>query len=407
MKTEKMTDSDFVSSQSTWSIIGLLILLVIFAFYTQFSPILLLKDVVSLFLGNLSVQSLNLLDTIKTALNMTLVSVVIAYLSSIFMHKGKSYNKAALLSLLEHPRLVYITIIGEEVVFRWFFITVLGNLIHATNTVSLLLMVLGNFIFAIWHWNNYKNPADRKISTVFPQLTQGLLYGYLYLRFGFMVGVLTHLTLDAILFSTMKKQENFAKNIIKLIYWAVVGLAMWWILNDLGINLVTVLLPWLTSSTSIIKPNLGIWAMIFIVTAIDSLLGVTSNLLCLDKGSDTSSAIEGKSLGSLLMHFVFAAALSILVILGLSWLISWVVIKYALLVTITPMINALIVCLIITFVFTSPNSGSGIARTWFTVIPGIYISVLVSLSFGFLPALCILGGNAMFSIIPEIIDSLE
>lgn len=353
--------------------------LILFAVFTRINIPQIYNDFVSVYFGgNFNQIALTLGGSIKLILQYTLLDLAISLLILQFIPKGKSISMGNIFG--NGPIPIYITIIAEELFARWFFITVIGTWIFQGSYLAIIIsLVVGNVVWALVHLSNYKDPADRKIMAVLPQLLSGFIYAFIYIRYGFIVCLFVHLTFDFVLMAMDKKRNTVSKNIINGIYWLVVLLATLFVVNWQAITLPS-LTPWLNNE--LVAPATQMWPMVALILYSMCFGGLLTNLLGFDDFEDSAAETLIKN-GFL--SYILNNMLAMIILIGLIAFLSWglsLFIHSAITV-------AIIICLLFVLI-SQPKSGSAMANVWFVDMPITFLQVFVILTFPFWTAFWIL-----------------
>lgn len=399
--SKKLSDSDFLNIQSGWSLIALIVLLIAFAFVTKFNFVDFIKEVFGFYTGNEAnvVHNQSVWQYVADILNISLLMIGIAFLSSIFTPKGKSFDRSGLSKIFSKgPTPFYYIIIFEELIARFLFITVVARwLLHADHNTLIVCLVIGNAIWAALHYWNYKDPNDRKLLVVLPQFAGGIILGYVYIKYGFFVTLVIHLTYDFIVLVTDKKQNNFAENFIGGIYWLIVFGVSYWILSYNEINPFNALWQWVSQSEVFGKPTDNLWLMAVIMINIYSLFNLATDFVGLDRPSKGIEGREGWTLARTLIISFAAGLVGVLMILFNNWFYGLFIYDFV--------TRSIVVAFSLTLLVT-PTSGSAMADVWFTSIPILFLDVILISAFGFWPSVFILAIAGLPSHISGVIDQL-
>lgn len=392
MKAQKSTisDAEFNKAAGVGAFVLFGIALIVFALLTHFSPLLLIQDIFAVYQGSFAVKILALGSAVITSLHLTLFTLAVAMFCLIFMPKGKSTGHFSLFQ--NGPSGVYLTIFLEELFARYLVLGVIAKYVFQYSYwPTMVVMLLGNTAWAALHLLNYKDPSDRKPLAVLSQFVTGLILFYVFMRYGFWLTLLVHLTFDFVLFSMDKVQTTIGENIINLIYWVIAGavtLAISWY-YQLAIPSIA---PWLIN---ILIVPAGMWEMVIFMVLVVVVFGIVENLFGFDHYAIDKS-ITTKSLADIVLSRFLAYILYILVIMGFSWLLSlWIT---------TAITKAIIISLILVYL-RQPKSGSAMANLWFTDMPIIFLQVFVALTFPFWPAVLILTIPSLVSSFPAFINA--
>lgn len=396
--TKNVSTKDLIHIASVWSLLGFLIILIAFAFVSKFDFASQVQAFIDTYQGiPVASEVLSIWENISLILNLSLVMIVISLIVARFIPKGKSFNAESLSKIFQNgPSLFYAIIVFEELIARVLFLTIIGDwLLHAQYPLMIILLVIGNTAWAALHLANYKDPKDRKVLAVLPQFLGGLVLGYIYIRYGFLITLLVHLTFDFIILSSDKKQDNIAESVINSFYWLVVLIISTLVLNSYELNTLHSLGKWFTQSEIFTKPTENLWLMALMVVNFQATFNFITYFLVLDRTRPVVEGISKLTFFQSLIVYTLAGSIATMWILGLNWLAALVFPSIAL--------RAVWIACTLTFL-KDPKSGSGMANLWFTDIPVIFVYVFVVLNFGILESIFILTISYLFNHISEYFD---
>jgi hypothetical protein len=242
----------------------------------------------------------------------------------------------------------------------------------------------------------FKDSRDRKPLVILPQLLTGFILGFIYIKYGFVMTLLIHLTYDFIILATDKKQNTIGANFLNSIFWLLVFGVTSWILNSNGINTIDTVRDWFTQSEVLQKPTENLWLMGVVLLNFASVFHFLTHFLGLDRTSKTAEGLEKLNLVTILIAAAVGCILASGLILGLNWVAGLFVTNFA--------SRAILVATALTFLST-PKSGSAMANLWFTDIPITFLQVFIALAFGFWPSVLIFIVASLPNFVSEYIDA--
>lgn len=376
-----------------WSFFGLLILALIFTILTKFDIQGFFRDFAGLFQGDLTTKTMSLVDSIKLIIPASLIMLVIALVTAkLFINsKEASENRASYAKdfFKNGPILMYLTILAEEVFARLLFLGLLRTWLHADNTTTIILFMTGNLLWSLVHLTNY-NKGKRKLVYALPAFIVGIFLGYLFIRYGFWLTFIVHLTYDFIALVGDKKQTTLGKDIVNFGYWLLVTLVLVLFMTNNHANVLN-LIPWFNGSVNI---DINLSQMILIYLFITSLSGLFPSLLSLDSVSTQSNQKLFKGgLFSTVFYMILGVIFLALMVLLFNWLVGLFVHD--------PLIRSIIVVAILTL-FSTPKTGSAAANLWFFSIINIFVLVFVVSYFPFWTAILIVSLGVLVEMPPMI-----
>lgn len=398
--TSVMTDEQKFQLMGTWSMIGLLILMLAITLITGFNYGSLGENLFQFFTGHLELvingSQETLLSTALTVIAITLINVVLALtLGSLLHGKVKSFDSDALNRLLDTgPILVSLTILLEET-FRWLFLGLLTNWLTGSLWFWILFFI-SNSLWAWVHLKNIKNPEERKFYVVIPQFVGGIFWSYLLVRYGFLAALMAHYLYDCVIFASLKeKKPTF--NLINIVYFILIGALAWGIAALRGINMAP-FLEWMKGS---IGPAAGyqVYDYFLILIGVECMMGVLNNILLLDppdaKESSYTQFLNGISgllalaIGSVIAIFLFYMIP--------NWVFGWFI----------PSVvgRAFAITLLLSFTLARTSSGSALTRATIMELPSTFLVVVAFGILGFWWTVLLLMIMFIVKFIPSFLDS--
>lgn len=385
----KITDEQFNSAVGNGTILLFIVAMIVFAFYSHFSFITLAKDVLAVYSGDFAVKALTLDETIRISIQLMLTTFVVAMICLYFMPKGKSINHFNLFK--NGPQGVYLTIFLEEYFTRYLILGVLAKWLNFAFWPTMILMLIANTAWAALHLMNYDDPSERKPLAVLSQFVTGLLFFYIFMRYGFWITLLVHLSFDFMLFSADKVQTTIVENLANLVFWfAALGITLW-VAHYFHIAIPSIA-PWLNNV--LIMPG-GMWPMVIFMVIAFSVAGIAENLFGFDHVAVDREILK-QSIPDVVFTKFWKYIVRVLIILALSWILShWIEAAFT---------KAVIISMILIYL-QQPKSGSAMANLWFTDMPITFLYVFVALTFPFWPAVLILTIPSLVNYIPSFIEA--
>ncbi len=398
-RTEKMSTEELYGIYKGWTLLVFVAFLIIFAFVSKFDFKSEINDLIMIYQGKFTtVSSLTIWEAFKVIINLSSMVVILSIGSLYFVPKTKSYDANKLSSIFHKgPMVFYQIIIFEELFARFLFVTVISQwLLKASPETTVILMLIGDAAWAALHYYNFKNKEDRKLLVVLPQFLAGLIFGFAYIKYGFFIALLVHLTFDFIILSTDKKQENFAPNFLNAIYWLIVFGISSWILSSHNLNTFQILGGWFTESTKLSIPTNDMWLVATLVINFSAALNFLGHFAGFDKVGEPANELEKLTFFWVVVLFLGISIATTSLILGVNWVAENFISDLAL--------RAVIVATVVTLI-RKPKSGSAMANLWFTDIPIIFIKVFVALLFPFWTTVFIFTIAGLPSYISEYIEA--
>jgi len=380
-----------------WSYYCLIATVFLLAIFTGFNPLSLFTDIPALLSGSNVMSQKPIQETIIIVLQQTAVLLAIGLTLALLVRNivGKDNIKAAFdpMKLFEKgPHLVYLTVFLEELITRQILLGWLRSYLGGGLFVTILFILIGNALFALPHIFNHEK-GHRKAILILPQLILGLVLSLIFLKYGFWITLLVHLSYDFVLFAVIKVRVSFIENVICGAYWLVVGVTALFILNSMGVGL-NLLAPWLTT-TAITPLSLTVGQLTILLVFLTAVFGFVANLFIFDETSTIVSIFRE--------HPVITTAsmmVTPLIYVSLTLAIDWILGIFH----IDPYSKAMLIIMI--FLLAGfPKSGSAMANLWFTGTPFTFFYVFVALTSSFWNAVLIIFVLTMMSLIPVLINA--
>lgn len=286
---------------------------------------------------------------------------------------GKS-GKHALSEMFErlgdgnHFFTFFVLVLVEELFARWLFLGILTRIPFLSGTVAFYaLFLIGNGIWALVHLSNFKESKDRKTLRVLPQFVAGTFFTYIFVKYGLLAVVLTHFASNAVLFAFYKIQRVNLIDALIVGYAALCAGVSYWLIE----KPIADILPWFANSPTFILSGWEFWDYPKISVFLSSCFVIIFGLLLYDRGV-VHQQKKGKEIG-LPVYFI-----GIAIVIGLLYGL------YTLLGLFITSVPYRILVLAILFTFLQKGaSGSAVARSFWTGLPNVYITMCVLQALGF------------------------
>lgn len=389
--------SNLYDYANIWSIAGMFGAILVVAFITGFNPLTYFNDIPQLISSPASAALMTtpyqMAITVIHGVAMLICTVfVAAAILPLILNAGKIEESVSLRSVFAHgPMVFYLLIIGEELVFRQLFLGWIRTLLGSDPIITIVLIVISTTVFALFHLKNYK-PGYRPVSLVLSQFLLGLVLSFIFLKFGFWITLLTHLSYDAAAFSIDKSQKAFGRDLFGILYWSLLALIAFTYMNASGIHL-SALNTWL-NATSISALSINAWQTAVLIVFLNSLFSLGSSMLFLDD-VETTKDFRQSFIQMTVIYFITAMAM-ILVIYLINWIVG--------LVITASLLRAFLIVILLTLMITMANTGSKVTSLWWFGLPISYLEILVILAFPFWSAVSILTINFMAGYIPTLVS---
>jgi len=223
---------------------------------------------------------------------------------------------------------------------------------------------------------NFKKKDERNVLLVVPQFISGILFTYIFVRYGLVTTILAHFFFNAVLFSALKEKMPNKGTLKVLAFYVVVG-----VLFAIGMGIrglkVSDLAPWLTTNTIASLANYSFIDYVALFVFVDCIVVVIASLLLLDPisldGKTVQTIIKYGPIGFLLIA-VLTAVIHVAMVLFGNWALSLVV---------KDLLARILILTIALAITTKTTSGSALTRRTIVYLPTTFLSVAIMTTLGF------------------------
>lgn len=279
-------------------------------------------------------------------------------LSELFKKMGES----------NHFFTFFVIVLLEELFARWLFLGVLTKIPFLSGTIAFYtLFLVGNGLWALVHLTNFKDSKDRKTLRVLPQFVAGAFFTYVFIKYGLLAAVLTHFASNAVLFAFHRVQRVNIVDALIVGYATLCAGISYWLME----KPVTDVIPWFANNPTFTLTGWGFWDYLKVSVFLSSCFVIIFGVLLYDRGA-VHQQKSGKKIG--LPVYLIGIAIVIGLLYGL----------YALLGLLIVSVPYRILVLAILFTFLQKGaSGSAVARSFWTGLPNVYITMCILQALGF------------------------
>jgi hypothetical protein len=280
---------------------------------------------------------------------------------------------------------------AEEVIFRWLFIGVIANVLHATTGPAFYFIVaLSVILFGVVHVTNFNDGLPSPLMLI-PQMLLGIILVVVFVQWGLLGSTFVHFCFNATLFCTSKRQEfNWVD--IALLGWS--GLIA--ILSYVGIRgELESFLVWVRSDMTNPIPGWGLWQYFGMILFAGSLISLVLDLILLDQ-TEPSGLLEWTQehgTASTFLLVLVGIILTPLLIIFFWWLSGFFLEGAGF---------RLLVCAVGISAINITSSGSAITRNVYQSIPMSLLTVVAYNALGFWGFLILMTAFTI-TIIPSLI----
>lgn len=268
---------------------------------------------------------------------------------------------------------LFFVVFLEELIARWLFLGLLTKISFLSGPVGFYsLFFLGNSVWAAVHLANFTDQKDRSLWRVLPQFVAGILFTYVFVKFGFFIGVAVHLGYNAVLFSLHKREPVTGHDVAMTIYAGIVAL----IAYSAASKSMSDLSLWLNDGEAFFAiPGWGRWDYFKAAVCLQMALSFLFGLLLFDRPLPPESKKEDdQPLAVQLALMVVGAYIVVCLYYGLYWATGQF--------TANTDVRAVIVAVLFACLERG-RSGSSVARSFWCTVPSVFISLCVLEAVGF------------------------
>lgn len=266
-----------------------------------------------------------------------------------------------------------VVVLVEELLAREFCLGLLTKIPELSGPFGFyLLFVVGNSIWSIIHLKHYSDRRDRQLWRIIPQFLNGVLYTYMYTKYGLLMSVTVHMGFVSLLLSLFKIDRVGAKDVFITGYAAVVGIMAFWLLTK-PLSDLSILFQDSKQILSIPGWHAGdyILAHICVAMFMQALFG----LLLFDRMTPVVEVpYEEQSRKSSIRGFLVEIAFCSMLLFGFFWAAGYL--------SDDEHIRALAAAALCVSLSTG-RSGSYVARTFWCSVPSILFALFVMQALGF------------------------
>jgi hypothetical protein len=315
-----------------------------------------------------------------TSLSVIVVSIGCAILSAVLVSclVGSSDGEHAVAKELANMSPgnqfgnLLLVVLLEELIARWFFLGLLTKINFLSGPSGFYaLFFLGNAVWAAVHLTNFMDPKDRSLWRVLPQFVAGVLFTYVFVKFGFFVGVAVHLGYNALLFSLHKREPVTWEDVAMTVYSGMLALFAYSCIT----KPMTDLSFWFNDSeATFVIPGWGHWDYFKSAVFLQMTLSFVFGALLFDRPLPLEEQ-EDKDSNPLRYLLVIAGAfLVVLSYYGLYWVSG--------LLTTNTEVRVILVAVLLACCDRG-RSGSSVARSFWCTVPSVFVSLCVLEAVGF------------------------
>jgi len=269
-------------------------------------------------------------------------------------------------------------VVLEEIYARWFFLGVLTRISFLSGPIAFYLLFLaGNASWSRMHLSNYENKDDKQIARVIPQFIFGIFLTYIFVKYGLLASILTHFSMNAVIFAMAKTQKFGEANVWYIAAHAVYAGASYMLMD----KPLSDMMAWFSYTPTFALAGWEFWDYVLVSMFVTSILALVFEILLYDQ-SEIYDSKNGKSgIAYNVISYIIAPATLTGILFGLYALMGYAIANVA--------YRILVLVIIIAFL-EKTKSGSATARVYWTILPDTYITICILQALGIGPAIVFL-----------------
>lgn len=340
-----------------------------------------ISELQNFFTGNVQQVGINnttFLEMIPIILLVVVIELPLALASGLIAIRivGKRTARHALADTFESLRgksifrKLFLVVFFEELIFRWFFLGVLTHIPGFSSGVGFYgILLVSNFLFAFMHLGNYTESRDRQIIRTMPQFIGGMMFSFVFIKYGLVASTLAHFTSNAIIFSLHKIQKT---NGVDLALIFVHGILAWvsWHMMDQPITDAAI---WFSGKETFVLEGWSLGDYVLLVLFISSCFNLGTDVLLYDKNLPAKEDDDVPAI-QYLWVLPIGIAIYIAVLYGMYWLTGFVF---------DDVPFRILICGIIFTGMSKNYSLSSAQRSFWVAIPNTYMMICIIGALGF------------------------
>lgn len=374
-----------------WSLVGLLALLAYityrvggFALFFNDFPLLLTGRALDL-VGQKS-------EVFPTSVTVIFLDVIVSFAMLFFMGVTgnlKNNGKHAVGDMMRNMKVSHhffsfiIAVAIEEMLARGIFLGLFRKIPGLDGPVAFyVLFLMGNGIWSWIHLKNFEDEEDRHIIKVLPQFVSGILFTYVFLKYGLFMSIVVHMGCNAVLFSLHKVQDITPAFVLGTMYSILVAAIAYVLMSHpLGD-----MAAWVKNPADEVPgypqaiAGWNFWDYLLAGLVVNYGLASVFGVLAFDSGvSDTEKEKkEVSEFYTMLMGMTFFLALVTALMLGFVYGLYWFIGLF----TSNFLIRGLGASVLLACIQRG-NSGSSVSRVFWCTLPCTYLSICIYEVLGF------------------------
>ena len=276
-------------------------------------------------------------------------------------------------------RRLFLGVFLEETGFRWFAIGLLTGFSFFTlgHWWFYTLLIVSNVVFALVHLSNYKEMQDRNPARTIPQFIGGLMFSFVFVKFGFVASVLAHFASNAVIFSYYKLQRTNGIDLLMITLHGLLALISW-NLMERPLSDATI---WFSGEEMFALVGWTMRDYVLFTLFISSCFNLVADLLLYDKNLEIKKEKKEENSESISSHpFLFVFIL--LFAIGIGVAIPYIT-YFVLGFVFDDVPLRILICALIFVAMTKNYSLSSAQRAFWVGLPNAYLSICIITALGF------------------------
>lgn len=252
---------------------------------------------------------------------------------------------------------------AEEVVARWFFLSVLRQT-DGSHYELYGLIAIGNGIWSLFQLLGYRTD-ERSFFRFILQFMRGIFFSYLYLKYGLIASCFAHFAGNAIFYSFQKRDEVNLNHLLRLIlHFVYAGFGY-----VLMVKPITDVRVWFEKSDHLALPEWTVWDYLVLNIFVGSALNLIFDVLLYDDTNEQTD-LPRRTQDFETLPYIVALAISTVFALGLLYACFYL---FAFVIDDIPL-RALCVSVVLTSLMET-RSLNGTMRQFWVGLPTTYLLV--------------------------------
>ncbi len=225
-------------------------------------------------------------------------------------HTSKHAVREAYEKLQGKPifKALFMGVFLEELIFRFFCIGVLTKISFLSSGVGFYtVLFVSNAIFALVHLGNYKEPRDRQTVRTLPQFIGGLMFSFIFIKYGLVASTLAHFASNAVVFSGHKLQRFNGIDVAQIVLHALLAFVSWSLMSQ-PLESAAI---WFSGEATFALEGWSLKDFMLLALFLSSCFNLGADLLLYDKNLEVRSDKKTTSNDFGLLHLIWVLPVAI------------------------------------------------------------------------------------------------